>query len=149
MKTSPKAVEMIATFEGFISKPYLDLVGIPTIGHGFTFYPKTKKRVLLTDPPITVEESLLILADMLLQFENGVKLAVQKPINQNQFDALVSFSYNVGISAFKNSTLLKKLNVNPNDKSIRNEFLRWNKAGGRVFQGLTNRRQKEADLYFS
>lgn len=149
MKTSKTGIKMIAEFEGFKSKPYLDVVGIPTIGHGFTFYPKTKKKVTLKDSPITLEESYNILSEMLVQFENGVKKAVKVPINQNQFDALVSFSYNVGIGAFSNSTLLKKLNKNPNDKSIEKEFLRWNKAGGRVFKGLTNRRIKEAKLYFS
>jgi lysozyme len=70
-------------------------------------------------------------------------------ITQNQFDALVSFAYNVGLEAFRKSTLLKKVNANPNDKLISNQFLRWNKSRGRVLQGLTNRRIEEARIYFA
>jgi lysozyme len=70
-------------------------------------------------------------------------------INQNQFDALVSFCYNVGPGNLKSSTLLKKVNANPNDPTIRTEFLKWNKGGGKVLAGLTRRRTAEANLYFS
>ena len=70
-------------------------------------------------------------------------------LNQNQFNALVSFAYNVGTGNFSSSTLLKKVNRNPDDLTIKDEFLRWNKAGGKVLNGLTNRRNEEADLYFS
>jgi lysozyme len=76
------------------------------------------------------------------------ELAERDDVGQNQFDALVCFSYNVGLGALKGSTLLKKLNANPKDPTIRDEFLRWNKAAGRVMRGLTKRRAEEADLYF-
>jgi lysozyme len=85
---------------------------------------------------------------MLEHYERGVDSMCRDEINQNQFDALISFSYNVGINALKSSTLLKKLNLNPNDPTIRYEFMRWNKAAGRVLRGLTKRREEEANLYF-
>ena len=66
-----------------------------------------------------------------------------------QFDALVSFAYNVGVGNFAKSTLLKKVNANPNDPTIRSEFEKWNKANGRVLKGLVTRRKEEADLYFT
>ncbi len=67
----------------------------------------------------------------------------------NQFDALVSFCYNVGPANLKSSTLLKKVNINPNDPTIKNEFLKWTKAGGKVLKGLVTRRTAEAELYFT
>lgn len=70
-------------------------------------------------------------------------------LNSNQFSSLVSFAFNVGIGNFKSSTLLKKVKVNPQDESIGDEFLRWNKAGGKVVKGLTNRRNSEKELYYS
>ena len=86
---------------------------------------------------------------MLKVYENQVALLVRKPITQNQFDALVSFTYNLGATNLSKSTLLKKVNKNPNDKSIASEFMKWNRAGGKVLNGLTKRRKDEAALYFS
>lgn len=70
-------------------------------------------------------------------------------LTQNQFDALVSFTFNLGEGSLKSSTLLKKVNANPSDTTISSEFLKWNKAGGKVIDGLTKRRQAEAKLYFA
>jgi lysozyme len=69
-------------------------------------------------------------------------------INQNQFDALVDFAYNLGTGNLKSSTLLKKVNADPKDHKISEEFLKWNRAGGKVLKGLTARRVAEAELYF-
>jgi len=71
-----------------------------------------------------------------------------REVNQNQFDAVLSFVYNLGITNFKKSTLLKRINNNPNDHDIPYQFSRWNKAGGKVLLGLTRRRKEEAELYF-
>ncbi len=148
-KLSKKGIDFLTDFEGFSSKPYLDVVGIPTIGYGFTYYPTTNKKVKMTDKSITKEEGKNLLSLMLKPYELAVQNNVTANINQNQFDALVSFAYNVGVGAFRSSTLLKRINANPKDADIKNQFLRWNKAGGKVVRGLTRRREEEAKMYFS
>ena len=148
MKTSGKGIEIIKKHEGFRSHPYLCPAGVPTIGYGATYY-KNGKKVSLSDAPISKSEGVLLLGDMLDRYENGVNRYVQHPINQNQFDALVSFAYNLGLGALKTSTLLKVINSNPNDPDIRRQFKRWVRASGRILPGLEKRRKEEADLYFS
>ncbi len=86
------------------------------------------------------------LAQDLKKFESAVNTAVKVPINQNQFDALVSLTYNIGIGAFKDSTLLKKLNVK-DYKGAAEQFPRWNRGGGRVLNGLVKRRKIEMELF--
>jgi lysozyme len=121
---------------------------VPTIGYGSTFY-ENNKKVLMSDAPITKERAEDLLKISADRFAAKVVNLVKKPITQNQLNALTSFAYNLGSGALASSTLLKKVNVNPNDLTIRNEFLRWNKANGVALKGLTNRRIKEADLYFT
>ena len=89
------------------------------------------------------------MANDLIQFERSVDALCVDTINQNQFDALVSFCYNVGASNLRTSTLLRKVNANPNDPTIALEFVKWNRANGRILNGLTRRRRAEAQLYFS
>lgn len=149
-KTSAAGVNLVKKFEGFSAKPYPDpgTGGVPfTIGFGSTYY-EDGRKVTMADPPITEERATKLLMNMLEHYERGVDSMCRDDITQNQFDALVSFAYNVGLNALKSSTLLKKLNLNPNDPTIRDEFLRWNKAAGRVLKGLTKRRTEEANLYF-
>lgn len=148
MNTGKKGLELIKKYEGFYSKPYLDPIGIPTIGYGATYYPN-KVKVTMKDKPLTEKEASELLIQMLKVYENQVALLVRKPINQNQFDALVSFTYNLGATNLSKSTLLKKVNKNPNDKSIATEFMQWVNAGGKRFNGLVKRRTDEAALYFS
>lgn len=148
MKLNKEGYDLIKLFEGLRLKPYLCSAKVPTIGYGSTFY-ENNKKVVMSDPPITkqrAEELLQLSAD---RFARKVMNLVKKPITQNQLNALTSFAYNLGSGALASSTLLKKVNVNPNDVTIRNEFLRWNKANGIALKGLTNRRIKEADLYFT
>ena len=146
-KTGKAGIEMIKTFEGFRAAPYKCSAGVPTIGYGATFYPGGKK-VTMTDAAITEEQAVELLANMLVSFEKYVDSYCIDTITQNQFDALVSFAYNLGPANLKSSTLLKKVNANPNDESIRLEFLKWVKAGGKTLKGLVRRREAEADLYF-
>ena len=148
MKTGTKGIELIKSFEGFEGRPYLDAVGVPTIGYGATYYPGGRK-VKMSDTPITEPEAVELLKNMLSVYEDAVSDNVRSNINQNQFDALVSFAYNLGGGALKSSTLLKRVNANPNDPDIRNQFGKWVKAGGRTLPGLVRRRKAEADLYFS
>ena len=148
METSNKGIEIIKKHEGFRSEPYLCPAGVPTIGYGATYYP-SGISVTMNDDCITEEIGIEMLKLMLQRFENGVSRYVQTRINQNQFDALVSFAYNVGLGALKSSTLLKRVNSNPNDSDIVYQFSRWNKAGGKPLRGLTIRRKEESNLYFS
>ena len=146
MKTGDKGLWLIEHYESFRSKPYLCPAGIATIGFGSTYY-ADGKRVALTDNPINELQARSLMAATLKAFE----LCVNKNctgLNQNQFDALVDFAYNCGVGNFQSSTLLKKVKANPNDQTIRAEFMKWNKGGGKVLNGLTKRRADEANLYF-
>jgi len=148
MTPSNNCYFIIKSFEGLKLKSYLDGGGVPTIGYGSTMY-KSGKKVKLGEQ-VTIEQ-----AKELLEWEINNKATVinsqtiKAKLTQNQFDALVSFAYNVGVGAFSSSTLLKKILVNPNDVNIAYEFSRWNKDNGKVVDGLTKRRKKESDLYFS
>lgn len=147
MTISQAGLNQIKKHEGLRLRAYLDQVGVPTIGYGNTFYEDGSKVKL--GESVTIERAEQLLKYMVDRvFSAGVSDLVKKEINQAQFDALVSFAYNVGVAAFRNSTMLKKININPCDPTIRDEFMKWNKAGGRVLKGLTNRRKEEADLYF-
>jgi lysozyme len=147
-KASQKGLDLIKRFEGLKLKPYLCPASIWTIGYGNTYYPSGAK-VKPTDPAITQIIAEALLKHLLGSYEKAVDSFCRDDINQNQFDSLVSFTYNCGVNNLKSSTLLKKVNANPSDPSIRAEFLKWNKGGGKVLAGLTKRRQAEADLYFS
>jgi len=142
-----KGYLFITKHEGLSLKPYLCPAKIPTIGYGNTYYPNGKKVTLL-DKNISKQEAFEMFKEIANRFGKRVDELVTSNINQNQFNALVSFAYNVGTGNFASSTLLKKVNKNPNDLTIKAEFLRWNKANGKVINGLTNRRIEEADLYF-
>lgn len=148
MKIDKKGLDLIAEFEGLSLKPYLCSAKVPTIGYGSTFY-ENGTKVKLTDAPITKQRAEQLLKNTADKFAEKVAVLISKSVTQNQFNALVSFAFNVGVSALKISTLLKLVNNNPNDGNIAKEFLKWNKAGGRVVQGLTNRRIKESALYFT
>lgn len=125
---------------------YKDAVGIWTIGYGATYY--EDGSLVKEGDKITQARADELLKHHVDSFAVKVD-AVTREVQQQQFDALVSFAYNVGIGAYKKSTLLKKVNADPGDNAIREEFTKWNKAGGRVLSGLATRRKKEADYYFS
>lgn len=97
---------------------------------------------------ITQEEADRYLREDLKSFEHAVNCALTRPVSQNQFDALVSFTYNLGAGALKGSTLLKLLNAG-NIKGAAEEFPKWNKAAGKVLEGLTKRRMEERQLFLS
>lgn len=148
MKTSSKGLEIIKRHEGLVLKPYLCPARVPTIGYGATYYPNGNK-VKMTDPSIDEIQAENMLKSMLVSYENGVSRYVQRTINQNQFDALVSFAYNLGLGALKSSTLLKRINEDPCNLDIQKQFMRWVRAGGKELKGLVKRRMEEAELYFS
>lgn len=147
MNVSSNGINLIKSFEGFQSKPYLCPAGVPTIGYGTTLYP-TGKKVSLQDKPISELQAVIYLNYDLQQFVQSVNSLVKSVINQNQFDALVDFAYNLGTNSLKNSTLLKLVNANPHNPAIANEFKKWINANGKPVAGLIRRRQSECDLYF-
>jgi lysozyme len=147
-KISNLGLELIKKYEGFKAKAYLCPAKVITIGFGSTYY-EDGTKVKLTDSPITKERATELLEALLVSYERSVDSYCVDTINQYQFDALCSFAYNCGVGNLKSSTLLKKVNKNPNDPTIKDEFLKWNKGGGKVLSGLTKRRIEEAQLYFS
>jgi len=146
-KLDKAGYDLITEFEGIRLKPYQDSIGVWTIGIGSTFYPDGT-RVTKYDPPITENYAKLMFKTVADRFAKEVDKLVKSKINQNQFNSLSSIAYNIGIGNFKSSGLLKKVNDNPDDKTIATSFSGWNKAGGKVVSGLTTRRKKESDLYF-
>jgi lysozyme len=103
----------------------------------------------MNDKPISKYLAFEMFKTIADKFTIGVLKCVKKEINQNMLNSLVSLAYNIGISNFMNSTLLKKVNANPNDKTIFAEFCKWNKVGKKEIAGLTKRRNKEAVNYFT
>ncbi|MEJ5048634.1 lysozyme [Chryseobacterium culicis] len=145
MKTSQKGINLIVSFEGFSAKPYLDSAGIPTIGYGNTYYPGGNK-VTMKDPEITKEKGAELFAAVLPTYEKIVNSKVKVPLTQNQFDALVSHTYNTGGS----DTLFFLINKKAADSEIEDWFTkRYITAGGKVLNGLIRRRKGEADLFFA
>lgn len=145
MNIGDRGLDLIRAFEGFRAEPYLDAVGVPTIGYGSTYYPDGQ-RVRLTDPPISEPEARRLMQATLAEFEDGIADALQVEVTQSQFDALVCWAFNIGVSAAQNSTLMKKLNSGDYFGAA-DQFLRWNKAGGQVLRGLTRRREAERALF--
>lgn len=148
MRISEQGLNLIKKYEAFSSVPYICPAGKPTIGYGNTFY-KNGQAVKMTDKAITKQEADELLKAILEKFETQVDKIVTANINQHQFDALCSFAYNCGLGNLQSSTLLKKVNANPNDQSIKQEFVKWSRANGKVLNGLLKRRNEEATLYFS
>lgn len=142
-----QTIELIKKFEGYKGKAYQDIVGVWTIGYGNTYY-EDGSRVSEGDT-ITRADAEQLLKDIVQEFSDEVNDLVRSEINDCQFGALVSFTYNVGISALKRSTLLKRVNANPQDPGIEYEFNKWVKAGGQTIAGLVKRRKQESELYFS
>ena len=140
-------LSIIKKYEGLKLEAYICPAGVPTIGYGSTFYPDGR-RVKLGDK-ITIQEAESILVHDIKRFEKEVRNSIKIEITNNQLSALISFVYNVGASAFRKSTLLKKVNANPTDLTIHNEFMRWTRAGGKVLPGLVKRRAEESKLYFT
>lgn len=146
-KISKKGIDLIKKYEGFEPCPYLDAAGIPTIGYGNTYYPNGIK-VSMKDPEISKELAEEMLGLIVDKFEWGVSQMVSGDLKQSQFDALVSFAYNLGLGALQNSTLLKKIKEDPYHPDIPNEFTKWIKAGGKKLRGLAKRRLEEANVYY-
>lgn len=144
MKVSSAGINLIKEFEGVRLKSYKCPAGVWTVGVGHTSAAGPPK--VGPGMEITNAQAMKILAQDLGQFENGIDTMVKVPLTQNQFDALVSFTYNVGLGAFQKSTLLKKLNAGQYD-AVPAELMKWTKAGGKELPGLVRRRRAEAAMW--
>ena len=141
MKTDKKGIELIKEFEGCKLKAYQDSVGVWTIGYGHT------KGVKKGDV-ITQDQAKQFLIEDLADAENAVNRLVKVEINQNMFDALSSFTFNLGVGNFQSSTLLKLLNQGKYSEAAE-QFPRWVFAGGQKLDGLVRRRKAEQKLFRS
>lgn len=166
MKISDKALGMLKHHEGVRQKPYRDVVGLWTVGVGHLMYPEQaklpNKRVKGDEPMIrsefeikpqdnrtfSMEEVDGILRQDLVTFERGVERLCTVPLKQGQFDALVSFSFNIGLGGLQRSTLRQKVNRGDFEGAAE-EFMKYTMAGGKVFKGLVNRRNDEKALFLS
>ena len=143
MKLDESGYSELHKREGLRTKPYLDTRGIPTISLGVTYYPNGRK-VTMQDKPITkIEAERLgkVIAD---RFASEVTALIKSKVNQNQFNALVSIAYNIGINGFKASSFLKLVNENPNDPKIKEAIMLWTKN-----KELIGRRKSEVSQYFT
>jgi lysozyme len=147
-KLDENGYKLIQGFEGLSLVPYLCSAKVATIGYGATFYPSGKK-VTMQDAPISLATAKWMFKETADKFAADVNKMIKANINQNQFNAIVSIAYNIGLAGLAKSSLLKKVNANPSDPTITNSFMIWNKAGGKVLNGLTKRRAIEAKLYFA
>lgn len=152
MQASINFFSFLSYWEGVVLHPYLDKAGVPTIGIGSTFY-EDGKKVKMSDPSISVERAKNLLEYNLRGYENEVD-SLAPNLNQNQFDAILSFTYNEGEGALRTSTLLKRIKTNSSEELIRDAFMMWVKVRNPKTKQLeTNdwqvkRRKGEADLYF-
>ena len=138
-------LKLLKQFEGFSSKIYLDSAGLPTIGYGHLI---TSAEKHLYKNGTTEAEAMSLLKKDVAIAENAVAHLISVPLNNNQFDALVSFTFNLGSSALQRSTLRAKVNRQEHEQ-VPAEFMRWVYAGGKKLPGLIKRRKLEANLYSS
>jgi len=141
MEISQEGISLIKKFEGCELKAYRCAAGVPTIGYGST-------HGVTMDMEISQERAEMLLIEDIAEYEQAVNELVELPLKQNEFDALVAWTFNLGATNLKNSTLLKVLNSTHKDwNDVPAQIKRWNKAGGKVLQGLIRRREAEALLF--
>ena len=145
MRISDKGLDIIKAHEGLRLDAYQDQAGIWTIGYGHANHGMGVNPSMV----ITKQEADTLLRQDAQTAENAVNSQITAPLTQSQFDALASWTFNLGGGSLYNSTLKQKVNADPTDSSIYDEFMRWVNAGGQVSNGLVKRRKSEADLYFS
>ena len=143
MKLNSIGYKVLHEREGLRLKPYLDTKGIPTIAMGNTYYLDGIK-VTMQDKALTIEEAGNLATVTADKFAFQVDSLLKSKVNQNQFNALVSLAYNIGINGFRNSTVLRKVNINPNDPAIKKAFMMWTKN-----VELMGRRESEIKQYFT
>ncbi len=140
--------DFIIKQEGCVLHVYRDQVGIYTVGIGSTYY-ENGQHVQANDPPITLERAKELFANTSKQYMDAVHYWTVPVLNQNQFNALFSFCYNVGTGGFKKSSVLSLINQGITDGRLKAAFLLWTHAGGEVIEDLVARREAEYELYIS
>lgn len=151
MKITQSTINLVKQFEGFSASAYrgkADKPDVFTIGYGTVTYPDGRK-VALTDPDVTKQQAEGFLKAYLERKLPEVARLVTRDLNQPQTDAIMSFVYNLGVGAFKDSTLLKRINLGANGADIRAAFMMWVKSNGATVAGLVKRRTSEADTFLS
>ena len=143
MALSKEGLALIKHHEGFSATTYLDVAGYPTIGYGHLIRPS---ETSLEGARLSEEEAEALLLRDVASAERSVLKLITVPLKQNQYDALVSFTFNLGGGALQASTLRAKVNREDHD-AVPEQFMRWVFAGGRKVKGLITRRQEEANLY--
>jgi lysozyme len=143
MRLDDNGMNALHEREGLKLKPYLDTQGVPTIALGNTYYLDGKK-VTMKDKPLTIREAYKLGRVISDNFAKKVNELLKKEVTQNQFNALVSLAYNIGINGFAKSTVLKRVNINPNDPTIKSAFMMWTKN-----KELIGRRKSEVEQYFT
>jgi lysozyme len=146
MKTSDKGIAFIAQWEGFSPTAYMDDHDGWTIGYGHLIKPSENHLINAT---LTKEQALALKKQDVGIAEAAIRGQVSAPLNQNQFDALVSLIYNIGSGQFSGSTVKRRINSYDTKENITEAWQRWNKDDGKVVQGLINRRKAETDLFNS
>lgn len=145
MEINKAGKDLIKRFEGCKLKAYKCPAGVFTIGYGNTFFEDGTK---VKEGDVITQERADELFDIIINdFARMTDALVKSDVTENNFSALVSFTFNVGTGNLKKSTLLKKVNANPKDPSIRAEFMKWTRANNVVLKGLVRRREAEAKLY--
>lgn len=139
MQTSSEGIRFIKAFEGFSSHPYQCQAEVWTIGYGHT------QGIMPWTPSITEREACNILKQDLIKCENAVNRLISIPLKQGEFDALVSFAFNLGTGALQRSTL--RMRLNRGDRNIGSEFVKWINADGKKSAGLLRRRIAESDMF--
>lgn len=143
MKLNSIGYKALHDREGLRLKPYLDTKRVPTIAMGNTYY-EDGRKVTMQDKPLTIEQAGNLAKITADKFAFQVDKLLTSKVNQNQFNALVSLAYNIGINGFRNSTVLRKVNINPNDPAIKEAFMMWTKN-----VELMGRRESEIKQYFT
>jgi len=146
MKVNADGYALLKKFEGCRLKAYLCPANVWTIGYGNTFYEDGTK--VKEGDVITQARAEQLAKNVIDKFAVSVRALITQTLNENQFSACVSLAYNIGTGGFKKSSVLRKVNANPNDPTIADSFRLWNKGGGKVLAGLVKRREAEIALYF-
>lgn len=142
-----EGIDFLIQQEGIVLHPYKDSVGIPTIGIGMTYYPETGKKVAMSDATLTKEQAITSFLKMLKPYCLAVYSTTRDDVNQHQFNALVSLTYNIGTGGFKGSTVHRLVNANISGQPLKDAFLMWSKANKKLDLGLKSRRVREYNLY--